>query len=98
MKDNPVLYSIIILTVISICAVLIASATQKRPMRMPKQQARVTTPTPSATTATTIKRKKNCSCCVEKLRALRIQMQKVREAREAQKLQVNEKSRVVSPL
>lgn len=72
-----------ILAVIGIAALCICYANSTRPTHIPKQDPLETTSTSSATTETSLKKKKNCGCCAEKIRELRLQMQKERQAHEA---------------
>jgi len=76
---NTDLYSLATLAVIGIVALCIGYANSTRPMHIPPQETLETT----ARTQTSPKKKKNCACCAEKIRELRLQMQKERQAREA---------------
>ena len=80
---HPHLYILAILAVIGIAALCIGYANSPRPTHIPKQETLETTPISAATTETSPKKKKSCRCCVDKIRELRLQMQKERQAREA---------------
>ncbi len=90
---NTYLYSLATLAVIGIAALCIGYANDTRPTHIPKQETLETTPTSAATTETAPKKKKSCSCCADKIRELRLQMQKERQAREAreQEQQISDK-------
>ena len=85
MKNIHLLYGITTFAVVGILACFIGYAASTHPTHIPKQQAPVVTST--VKTETAVKKQKNCSCCAERLIALRIKMQKAREAREVRKRQ-----------
>lgn len=85
MKDIHWLYSISIFTVIGVLVCIFGYTNDPHRMHTPKQWAPGAV-TPS-TTETSGKKKKNCGCCTERVRELRIKLQKAREAREARKHQ-----------
>lgn len=85
MKNIHFLYGIATFAAVGILACFIGYAASTHPTHIPKQQAPVVTS--KVKTETSVKKQKNCSCCVERLRALQIKMQKAREAREARKRQ-----------
>ena len=84
MKDTHFLYSISAFAVVGILVCLIGYTTDPHRMRTPKQRTlRAATPSTTETSG----KKKNCGCCTERVRELRIKLQKAREAREARKHQ-----------
>ena len=87
MKNIYFLYGIATFAVVGILACFIGYAANTRPPHIPKQQEPVGISTPTVKTETFVKKHKNCNCCAERLRSLRIKMQKAREAREARKRQ-----------
>ena len=74
------------IAIIGILTCFIGYAINARPMHMPKQQVSGPTVKSVSTKQPSVK-KKNCSCCAERLRALRIRLQKARKTREAQEHQ-----------
>lgn len=87
MKDTHWLYNISIFAVIGVLVCFIGYATYTRTNHTPKQHAPEATSTPTGITETFVKKQKNCGCCAERIRELRIKLQKAREAREARKHQ-----------
>ena len=87
MKDIHWLYSISIFAMIGVLVCLIGYATYTLSSHTPKQHAPETTPTPTGITETFVKKQKNCGCCTERIKELRIKLQKAREVREARKRQ-----------
>lgn len=95
MKDTHFLYGISAFAVVGILVCLIGYTTAPHRMYTLKQR----TPgaaTPS-TTETSEKKKKNCGCCAERVRELRIKLQKAREARAARKHQQAAKQTRTAP-
>lgn len=85
MKNIHLLYGITTFAVVGILACFIGYAASTHPTHIPKRLAPVVAST--VKTETSVKKQKNCSCCAERLIALRIKMQKAREARDARKRQ-----------
>ena len=85
MKDTHFLYGISAFAVVGVLVCLIGYTTDPHRMHTPKQRT-LGAATPS-TTETSVKKKKNCGCCADRVRELRIKLQKAREAREARKHQ-----------
>ncbi len=76
MKKTYFLYGIVILAIVTFVICFIGYATDILPMHTQKQT--------SETTASRLRKKKNCDCCTEGIRELRMKFQKAREARQIQ--------------
>jgi len=85
MKDMHFLYVVAILAILGIAAAVIGYATDTLPTHTPQQVTTASTQVSPGTAQAARKtaRKKNCSCCAERMEALKKHLRNLREREKA---------------